>query len=62
MSLHSLSASPPVYFKMSVKVLKSLADQQLYDSELQTERAIMLIALAGNTQSINQSVIIFNVA
>jgi len=41
-------------FKLHLKVLRSLADLQLYDSEFQTERALTLKAFTDNA-SANQS-------
>ena len=39
-------------FKLRLKVLRSLADLQLYDSEFQTEGALMLKAFADNASAI----------
>ena len=39
-------------FKLRLKVLRSSADLQLYDSEFQTEGALMLKAFANNTSAI----------
>jgi len=43
-------------FKLRVKVLRSLADLQLYDSEFQTEGALTLNALADNASTIRGTV------
>ena len=39
-------------FKLRVKVLRNSADLQLYDSEFQTEGALMLKAFADNASGI----------
>jgi len=39
-----------------LKVLRSSADLQLYDSEFQTERALMLNAFADNASAIRGTV------
>ena len=39
-------------FKFHLEVLRSLADLQLYDSEFQTEGALMLKAFADNASGI----------
>jgi len=49
-------------FKLRLKVLRSLADLQLYDSECQTEGALMLKAFTDYASGIRGTEIDFKIA